>query len=960
VPAAGRVCGLQLLAHYPVRGLVLTVPPPERGNLGITPGRPGPFAARHGTARGEAVTIDGAMVAPAPPRSRRRLFLPEVVQISAMDCGPATLKALLSGYGVRVSYGRLREACQTAVDGTSIDTLEDLARGFGLDAEQVLLPPDHLFASGARALPAIAVVRQADGLPHFVVVWSRHGRVLQVVDPATGRRWPRCDDLERSLYLHAMPVEAEAWRRWAGTDEAIRAFRGLVRRAGASASDAAKLVESALADPSWHGIASLEAAARMTAAMVKEGGVEAGREASRLLETLREGARAAGPESGDTDFLPTGFWSVRPAEPGPDGEERLLARGAVCVRVRGPAESPPDVALPPEIVAALEEPPERPFRDLLRRLLEGGAFAPLMIALALVLASVTVVFQALVFRGLLDIGRKLALPVERLAGLSILAFFVAATLLLDWPIALSLRRLGRHVETRIRAALLAAIPRLHDRYFQSRLVSDMADRSHGLHLLRALPDVCGGFLRSAFELLLTAAAIVWIDPGLAPLAAVAAIVVVLLPLAAQPLLAERDLRVRSQAGALSRFYLDAMIGLVPIRTHGAERIVRRQHDSELVRWAQASVDLLRAAVAVEAAMLVAGLGLAAALLFTHLSSADGTAGALLLAYWALRLPMLGQEVVGHARGYVAQKNASLRALEPLGAAEKASDESRSATSEDAAPVPAGPLPIRLENVKVVAGGHEILDGIDLTIAAGEHVAIVGASGAGKSSLLGLLLGWHRPASGRVLVGGEPLEGARLDALRRRTAWVDPAVQLWNKTLLENLLYGSGDAALGALAETIERARLGDVLSSLPLGLRTPLGESGGFVSGGEGQRVRLARAILRPDAALAILDEPFRGLDRDRRDELLRVARERWKDATLLCVTHDIEKTLEFDRVLVVEGGRIAEDGPPARLAARDGSIYRRLLDADRSLREGFSGGAGWARLELRDGRIEAARRTPR
>ena len=94
------------------------------------------------------------------PRTRRsvsggrRFFAPEVIQTSALDCGPAALKCLLEGFGVSVSYGRLREACQTSVDGTSIDTIETLAQSLGLDAEQVMMPVDHLLLPEADALPA--------------------------------------------------------------------------------------------------------------------------------------------------------------------------------------------------------------------------------------------------------------------------------------------------------------------------------------------------------------------------------------------------------------------------------------------------------------------------------------------------------------------------------------------------------------------------------------------------------------------------------------------------------------------------------------------------------------------------------------------------------------------------------------------------------------------------------------
>src|SRR6188508_663552 len=92
----------------------------------------------------------------------RRLLAPEVVQTSAMDCGPASLKCLLEGFGVPVSYGRLREACQTDVDGTSIDTLEEVARQLDLDAEQVMVPVDHVLHGAAKSLPAIVVTRQAN------------------------------------------------------------------------------------------------------------------------------------------------------------------------------------------------------------------------------------------------------------------------------------------------------------------------------------------------------------------------------------------------------------------------------------------------------------------------------------------------------------------------------------------------------------------------------------------------------------------------------------------------------------------------------------------------------------------------------------------------------------------------------------------------------------------------------
>ncbi|MEJ2749901.1 MAG: ATP-binding cassette domain-containing protein [Anaerolineae bacterium] len=235
---------------------------------------------------------------------------------------------------------------------------------------------------------------------------------------------------------------------------------------------------------------------------------------------------------------------------------------------------------------------------------------------------------------------------------------------------------------------------------------------------------------------------------------------------------------------------------------------------------------------------------------------------------------------------------------------------------------------------------------------GHHVAIVGPSGAGKSSLVGLLLGWHRAAHGQLLVDDRLLDADLLAHLRQTTAWVDPAIQLWNRSFIDNLYYGIEPGTGGSLPQVLEQADLLDVLRKLPDGLQTPLGEAGGLVSGGEGQRVRLGRAMLRPDIRLVILDEPFRGLGREQRRDMLRRARRLWREATLLCITHDVSETLDFERVLVLDGGRIVEDGIPAALAADPDSRYRAMLNAEEQVQQALWSNEGWRRLQLENGRI--------
>ena len=202
--------------------------------------------------------------------------------------------------------------------------------------------------------------------------------------------------------------------------------------------------------------------------------------------------------------------------------------------------------------------------------------------------------------------------------MGLLLLLLIALLCLALAIASGLWRLGRHLEARLRIAFLQKIPRLSDRYFQSRLTSDMAERSHSVQALRLLPSLGGQLMRSTFELALTTVGIIWLDPASAPLALLTAVLAVGLPLAAQPFLAERDLRARSHVGALSRFYLDALLGLVAVRAHGAERAVRREHESLLVEWMRTGFGLQRIVVAAEGVQSLIGFGLAAWLLISYL------------------------------------------------------------------------------------------------------------------------------------------------------------------------------------------------------------------------------------------------------------------------------------------------------------------------------------------------------
>lgn len=862
--------------------------------------------------------------------SAARHLAPEVVQTSAMDCGPAALCCLLEGFGIRASYGRLREACHTDVDGTSIDTLEDVAVQLGLDAEQVVVPADFVVLPEARSLPAIAVVVLPSGLTHFVVAWRRVGPWIQVMDPATGRRWIRVSAFTSRLYRHTSVVAAEDWREWAGTDGFWAPVAGGLRALGLGAGAARALVDEAAADPGWRSLAALDATTRLAAALTRASALP-----RRRVETFVRATWARARE--DTSVVPARFWCVREL---PEGE--LAFTGAVLVRTTGPSSAAEADRQPlsPELKAALAEPPERPLRDLARFVRQEGLLTPALIGAALLVGAGAILLEALVWRALLDLGHALQ-PVEaRLAAIAALVVLGTALLALDVWTAHGLARLGRHLEVRVRAAFHHKVPRLGDRYFQSRLLSDMAGRVHTTSLLRTVPDLAGRAMAAAFGLALTALAITVLDPWLGPLALLAAAASIVLPLATWPMVAERELRLRTHAGTLSNAYLDTMLGLFPIRAHGAEGPVRREHEEQLVHWLGAGLAVQRVVAVTEGAQSLVGSLSAIGLLALHVWHRGEAGDALLVAWWALSLPTQGATLAAAARQLPAVRNTMLRVLEPLTAPERPEVE----PAEDR---PDGAVALRFEGVSVVASGQPILDGIDLELPAGAHVAIVGRSGAGKSSLLGVLLGWHRPAAGRVLVDGEPLDEA---ALRRRTAWVDPEVHVWNESLLTNLLYGNTGA--DGLGEAVDDAGLASVVEGLPKGFATPLGEGGGLVSGGQGQRVRLGRAMQRDTPGLVLLDEAFRGLDRDQRRALLARARERWRDATLLYVTHDLEATRGFDRVLVIEERRIVEDGSPEELAGRPGGAWSRLAATEESVRKSLWEGAGWRHLEVGAGTV--------
>ncbi len=701
----------------------------------------------------------------------RRYFVPEVVQTSALDCGPATLKALLEGFGIHISYGRLREACQTDLDGTSIDTIEDVAKELGLAAEEVMVPADHLVLD-RTILPALVVVRLPHDMTHFVLIWRKVGPFFQIMDPATGRHWRRARAFLAEVYAHRVTVSGEEWKSWAASDGPATILTRKLSAVGHPEPE--RLVREAAHATDWRRFARLDAAARLAAAMVDRAAAKRGAQAARLVDALM--ARAREGEAAAQSVIPPEYWNARPIADDAGADARV--GGAVLLRVTAAGRRAPISAYTGrsrDVAAAAAEEAPKPLRRLLTHFHGEPRIAAIAAAVGAGAVAAALLLEGLLLRAAVEFQTLFTPPGQRLRAMLAVALFGATVLLLESRVAAAMFRYGRLLEIRFRMALARKLARVGDQYFRSRLVSDMAERIHAVHHLHAHPALAGRFLRSVIALALTSAGIVFIEPLSARVVLAAAVVTLGLAIGVSPLVLRHQMKVRTHAGALAKLYLDALLGLTAIRAHTAEAAIRREQEPLLVEWNRAALAFTRALFTFEAAQLVIGFAFATWLLRIHLARPNEPATTLLLMYWALNYPLLGAEIAAILNLHAEEKVVTLRLLEPLTSPDTPDARVRPAAD----PAVDGGMSIALRGVTVSAAGHTVLDAIDLDVLRGTHVAMVGRSGAGKSTLAGLLLGWQRPVAGDVFIDGCLVTEQTLPARRRQIAWIDPAVQLWN-------------------------------------------------------------------------------------------------------------------------------------------------------------------------------------
>ncbi|HSD66255.1 MAG TPA: thiol reductant ABC exporter subunit CydD [Vicinamibacteria bacterium] len=398
-------------------------------------------------------------------------------------------------------------------------------------------------------------------------------------------------------------------------------------------------------------------------------------------------------------------------------------------------------------------------------------------------------------------------------------------------------------------------------------------------------------------------------------------------------------RTRRQWVTLSRLaarFLDAVQGLPTLRVLGragdeADRIARASEDHRevtmgVLRLAFVSALALEALATLGTAIVAVEVGLR--LLYARVAFREALFVLVLAPEFYRPLRALGAAFhAGMAGREVAARIAHvLEAGGPLAAPAIQSG------ARPAAPLVAGPGPpaIALEDVRFAYEGSRApaLDGLSLALPPGATVALVGPSGAGKTTVAYLLLRFLEPAGGAITVDGVPLAAIAPEAWRRRVAWVPQRPRLFHGTVRDNVALARPGASDAALAEAAARSRLDAVLRGLPRGWETPVGEGGERLSGGEAQRVALARAFLK-DACVLVLDEPTSHLDLDGESAVVEAIEELRKGRTVLLIGHRLTTVARADHIALVARGRVAEEGTHRQLAAA-GRGYASLLAAGR------------------------------
>lgn len=377
-------------------------------------------------------------------------------------------------------------------------------------------------------------------------------------------------------------------------------------------------------------------------------------------------------------------------------------------------------------------------------------------------------------------------------------------------------------------------------------------------------------------------------------------------------------RIAPVRGALAGEIVDTLSGTADLLATGAAR-PRLAHvdelDAQLTRAARSSASALGLGAGLSS--LATGIAVVGALVTGVAAVASGRLHNLLLAVLVL-LPLAAFEAVQPLPAAAQQLSTARRAAGRLFAVLDADPPVQEPAAS--AVLPAGPQALALRDVSIRYPGDEgwALQDLNLTIAAGSRVAIVGPSGSGKTTLLLALLRFVQVSRGVVTYGGIDLADCTGDEVRRRIGACLQDAHVFATTVRGNLKVGRPDADDTVLEDVLRQARLLDWVRTLPDGLDTLVGQAGNAVSGGERQRLSLARALLA-DPGVLLLDEPTEGLDSVAEQALMADLLAATAGRTTVVVTHRLTGLQAVDHIVVIEGGRITEQGRHDDLVAAGG-----------------------------------------